>query len=675
MSMIIDRLVIEVQTADGPYGLDLTFSKGLCVLRVENSHGKSTCVNAIAYALGMEMALGQQTAKPPFPPSLLKTIQDEQGAEKLVISSHVKLQVTNNAGHTVTLKRNVLGADSESIIEVFQGGIDSVDGEPQRLFLHREGDTTRELGFYSWFSNFMDWKLPLVPNNVGGEYPLYPPAFFPLYFVEQKKGWSSIQATTPFHFNIPQVKKRAFEFIMNLDVNDIVKRKAANKSNIDEVQKKWSLDFFDISNCAIRIGGKVVGIQETPKAKFDAYKLDLLIESGRRWRSLSSVLDEKRNKLFELKRESSKTENIAAESGSQIKELRKLKEDLRFSEVKYDEFKEEIGFLLDQIRSTNIRIDGLIDDKRKYEDLKKIKSFRSLNGLPIIDNECPTCGQSYADHTSALTCDDELMTLDESLDFVKSQLKTFRSVLGSYKNQLGIKRIEERSLAESIDRTVKDIERIEEDLYSGAPSVDETLLREKINIENQIGEFEAALVTLAEYRSKFDSHHSKYRELIRVRRSFPEHGFSVRDKEKLTALEKKIVMYLEQFGFSSFSADLLRISFDNYLPTREGFDLGFDTSASDGIRVIWSYLLAIFSLKDEFSTNHPGVLIFDEPRQQEANHISFINLLKGASTASETGQIIFATSEEEEVLKKGLIGFDYDLISFSAASGKILRKL
>lgn len=93
MPITINRLVLEANTVDGPYGLDIEFSEGLFILRVENTHGKSTCINSIAYALGMEMSLGQKTSKPPFPPSLLKSIQDENGTEKLVMSSYVMLEI------------------------------------------------------------------------------------------------------------------------------------------------------------------------------------------------------------------------------------------------------------------------------------------------------------------------------------------------------------------------------------------------------------------------------------------------------------------------------------------------------------------------------------------------------------------------------------------------------
>ena len=133
---------------------------------------------------------------------------------------------------------------------------------------------------------------------------------------------------------------------------------------------------------------------------------------------------------------------------------------------------------------------------------------------------------------------------------------------------------------------------------------------------------------------------------------------------------------LKNFGFSSFKPELIQISEETYLPTREGFDLGFDTSASDGIRIIWSYLIGLFKLSKDYETNHPQVLIFDEPRQQEAKKVSFTELLKeSAAACAGRGQIILATSEDEDVLVSALGDSPYSMRSFPASDGKILRKL
>ena len=41
----------------------------------------------------------------------------------------------------------------------------------------------------------------------------------------------------------------------------------------------------------------------------------------------------------------------------------------------------------------------------------------------------------------------------------------------------------------------------------------------------------------------------------------------------------------------------------------------FDSSASDNIRGIWAYTVALLQVSMSKGGNHPGVLIFDEPVQ------------------------------------------------------------
>ena len=102
-----------------------------------------------------------------------------------------------------------------------------------------------------------------------------------------------------------------------------------------------------------------------------------------------------------------------------------------------------------------------------------------------------------------------------------------------------------------------------------------------------------------------------------------------------------------------------------YRPTREGFDLGFDLSASDNIRTIWAYLQGLLELSAEQPMNHFGLLLFDEPRQQEAAALSFERLLARAANAKMRGQqIIFATSEPLANIQRMTSGLDVQVVSF-----------
>ncbi|MEG8026204.1 hypothetical protein QP162_20860 [Sphingomonas aurantiaca] len=104
---------------------------------------------------------------------------------------------------------------------------------------------------------------------------------------------------------------------------------------------------------------------------------------------------------------------------------------------------------------------------------------------------------------------------------------------------------------------------------------------------------------------------------------------------------------LALYGFKTFAPKELEISEDTYRPQKEGFEIGFELSASDAVRLKWAYQLGLLDVGLQTQTLHPGLLVLDEPRQQEAAEASVSGLLKtAASLAAKGSQILIATSEQ-----------------------------
>lgn len=122
------------------------------------------------------------------------------------------------------------------------------------------------------------------------------------------------------------------------------------------------------------------------------------------------------------------------------------------------------------------------------------------------------------------------------------------------------------------------------------------------------------------------------------------------DKRKLTYFEKEFVTLLDTFSFSSINTDDITISHDKYTPIVSGFDIKFDSSASDNIRLIWSYVIAIYKTSEKFSGNHPGLMVFDEPGQQQMAVKSQKQLFEVLSKMKS--QAIVGTSLEPEEIKE-----------------------
>ena len=119
LGLRIDNLEISAITNGGEFSISIPFSDGLNIIRAENSSGKSTCINAIAYGLGLEAILGP-SRKRPFPKSLYDEIFDSKADQNpfLVSTSFVSLEIKNSGGNKASLKRDISGDDSKITIEV-----------------------------------------------------------------------------------------------------------------------------------------------------------------------------------------------------------------------------------------------------------------------------------------------------------------------------------------------------------------------------------------------------------------------------------------------------------------------------------------------------------------------------------------------------------------------------
>jgi len=675
MSLEIVSLDIVANTTDGRYGATIPFSKGLFLLRMENSHGKSTCMNAIAYSLGMEKALGMGGAKIPFPPSLTRVLNTIDGREINVISSFVTLKIKNNNGVIASLKRNIIGFENDNIIYIDETDIKGEKKRSGSYFLHREGDTDRDMGFYKWLTVFLGWNLPLVPNHNGKETPLYPSVLFPAWYVEQKKGWSSIMATIPTQFGIKEVKKRALEFLMSLDVNENILKRSTIKNGIDEIIYQWKIIKRNAEIVASKVSSVVTGIPEQPESKFDNYKIDLVIKEGEDIKSLTDLRAIYAEELKVINKETFGQIDDTTLQLSVVSSISSKVDEIHALELELQEISDHKSYISYQIFSTNKRLGNLLDDKRKYEDLKKISDSTIYESTQLLSNECPTCGAQYNDNLLGFSSQENLMTYESSLNFIKEQIKAFDFVLLDCNKQLKFKEVEQNRVESKIASLKVEISKLKKTDYPSV-ALQEEYLRHKINLENDIDDIDEAVRDITNIRLELDTLHKKYKKLVSERKSLPERILSKTDISKLRLLNSGVVQRLTKYNFDSFDAELIGISEDNYLPTREGYDIGFDTSASDGIRLIWGYLISLFTVGQRFSTNHPGVIIFDEPRQQEANKVSFAELLRDAAeTTKVSGQIIFATSEDESVLVEALNGYDYTIVSFDKKDGKLIRKL
>lgn len=155
--------------------------------------------------------------------------------------------------------------------------------------------------------------------------------------------------------------------------------------------------------------------------------------------------------------------------------------------------------------------------------------------------------------------------------------------------------------------------------------------------------------------------------------SLPSDDLSESDRRKLKLWGNSLRMQLKDYGFRSLSADQIELSPDTYRPEHEGFDLQTTISASDLIRTIWAYLSGLLEVAREETINHPGCLLFDEPRQQSTRDVSFAALLERAAASADFGQqVVFFTSENLVRLKEHMVFLNHTLREID---GRVIKKM
>jgi hypothetical protein len=226
MRLRLRQFELRANTAAGSFGVTLPFAPGLVVLRADNSSGKSTCLQGIVYALGLEGMLSPSRAIP-LPHVATSSLTDESDGRELgVLESYVMLEFENEAGQIATVRRYARHrAIDTQLITVWDGPVLTAPTKKVResaYFVRRPGAAQREAGFHHWLADFVGWELPEVALYDGRTSPLYLETIFPLFFVEQKRGWAGIQAQIPTYLRIRDVGRRNVEFVLALSGGDLV---------------------------------------------------------------------------------------------------------------------------------------------------------------------------------------------------------------------------------------------------------------------------------------------------------------------------------------------------------------------------------------------------------------------------------------------------------------------
>ncbi|AKB50443.1 Chromosome partition protein smc [Methanosarcina barkeri str. Wiesmoor] len=643
-NLFINKLEYSILCADNSnYGALIEFKKGLNIIYGPNSVGKSSIITGILYGLGAEKSLGIFKNKDnPFKPEFYDKIEG-----KKIIESHLLLEI-NNSDTTVTIKRNIKGKKDictvkDCNLEQFHSVSDS------KNYILGNG-TMDEYGFQRFLFNFLKWEIVEVLGYDGDTKKLYFENLVPLFFIEQKAGWSQIQARQITRYNIRDVKKISFEYLFGLEKFDIHLLELQKKEISTTIKNlKAELDF--IKNHILAQGNATVddGKLIVDKIGFGRYEINNLISC------LEDLLKEKEEKIRVIYDNKDAFDSSANSKRDKLRQI--INSKTLILEKKRD--------LIREINSYKNYIAKIEINKKKNKQLEQIEKIN----FDLNITRCPVCESklNFSDELHCKLCKSEInnsSTATENLLFLEDEKASFVKILETRELELE-KTLQTLQNLNSDEEHLKNMLDFQMKTYLGQEIQNlRDLAREIDKIYSEILNYKSLLAkwnNLIPLQNKIDNNED-YK--MQIEQKIKEYEKSVTDTEILETIKNFFILNSKDLHLftanDSLTHEIQLYSSDNYTPSLEIYDISNISSSSDYIRIILSYYLALLQASIKLSyvdrIRYPNLLILDEPKQQnlDDNDIrAFVKIITKIPNIDEW-QIILTTfnPNEKDLLAK-----------------------
>ena len=641
----INRLRIEINTANGMYGIDESFKKGLnFVASKENTCGKSSILAAIYYCLGLEQILGGVAGVGgKVLTSAFKNAIDDNEKSWSVTESGAYLEISNGS-EEITIYRNIKAENKDNrLITVYFSKYDLI-GNPkiqsEDFYVNFQHAATSQRGFHAFLEDFLHLNLPLVRTSDGSERKLYLQIVFSAMFIEQKHGWSDILSGMPI-FGIKESKKRVVEYILGLDTFKIEKERDRLNIIKTEIENEWEQLIKEIKRHAYSESCDIVNIPMHPHvlSDKDLSRIAILTIEKTTIEEKSNQLKIEYDSLRQLKpRVTDNFDALNTELSETEEAILKFEEILR-------QLMQKLSGLNEVIHRLTTDLQLICADIRNNEDAARLQKFGSeVSKGQISANICPTCKQQIQDNLLEANPCNGFMSIEENIRHLRAQKSMLEFSLHSRQNTRDMLQKERESYESRLLTLRRLAQTLRSDLFTTTDTeASEAIILKKIEISRQIEQLSNLQGMFCTFLEKLSELSEKWKGYLEQKSRLPKKGVSETDKKKITLLKSHFIDNLRRYHYSSLSSfDGIEISEESLLPTIDGFDMKFDSSASDGIRTIWAFTLALLQVSIETDGNHPGVIIFDEPAQQSIVSEDMNSFIRSVSEVSSQSQIIMA---------------------------------
>lgn len=470
---------------------------------------------------------------------------------------------------------------------------------------------------------------------------------------------------------IKDSKKRVLEFVMNLDTLSNEKKKEGLKSEETRIRREWELLVRDIINACTRETCDLVGIPIKPSVltKIDLTGIHIL-------KNKENIQDY----IIKLKKEYSEIERIKPKVVDNFEdlqeELNETENDIVLYEADMKWLREHILQEKASIQVLNSNLEIINTDLRNNKDAARLRELGSeLNCLTSKDI-CPVCHQHIPDSLLPVVEGINIMSIDENIRHLSAQKEMLEYAKESHiqnKKEMDEKLQVLQGKIFTLRRLAK---ALRSDLYAVDDNLSEALVYKKIELQTKIDHLEGLIKYVEKQKESFENLSNKWKTYLQSKKELPQNKFSVVDYKKIKLLRNNFVFNLENYNYKSvIDKTEISISEDNYLPVIEQFDMKFDSSASDNIRGIWAYTVALLQVSMSKGGNHPGVLIFDEPVQHSIVPNDMKKFLDSIVQLGKNCQTIIGITVKDSDTQKNIDMLEEDVCHLIKVKNKAFQKL
>ena len=683
--MNIRAIKLRLTTDRGDFGFKFEFGRGLTVIRGSNSSGKSTLFNCLMYGLGMEELVGGRGEK--VLPYAVREFFN-YGEERVeVAASEVLVELENSSGSRVTLRRAIRDTIRDpKLVEVFEGAhltAPSVGlGAPKPTFLFDPGSAKKEEGFHHFLEAFMGYQLPPVATTSGGMTKLYLQAVFAALAVEQKRGWTDYIANIPF-YGIRDARTRVTEFLLGLSVFERQAKRAQLDADSMAIDTDWRRAFDNLRQAGAVNGVVIEGLSTTPTALLDSSTVQFVKSNGKTKTSLADYVNQLRAEHSEL---GAKAKAYSKASGVwALQEIDSASEELQRLSVLHERASANLALQRASQEEFRILLAEVNEDLDRNKTALKLRDLGAQMEIEVATDHCPTCHQSVDDTLLFGIVSGPQMDLRTNIEYLESQRRMLqRQINGSQEeirqSEIAVADVSTRLAAKHDFRNS-----LRGDVSTGAVE-SRAIVRRQIQIELEQSTLAAFQEQAAALLIDLEGVSTRLAANQTNRKALPKDAYSAEDLSRISLFEKNFRSNASSFGYESAEIRDIRISTDTLTPilsdlelrqiiSRPKASLVADSSASDFVRLIWSYLLALYqtSATRGFEGNHAGFLLMDEPGQHSMRSTSQHALLQLLSGQSKLQSIVAASFDENEsVFLEATAGLEFKLISWE---GKVIQPL